>query len=163
MMREEAMHLRDDARKRFRSTWERASEEPGGQERGARPEGGGQQRGARDWGSWLGWGDWGNWGDWPGRKSWPGPRDVGAFHDLERLARDFATDLRKVAWDSGALGGDVLGTLRDILEDTLDRIRTEVFAPGDKPPGDKPPGENAEAPAPSAESERRASPEKPAD
>ena len=55
-----------------------------------------------------------------------------AFRDLERLAKDFATDLRKVAWDSGALGGDVIVTLRDILEDTLDRIRTEVFGPNDE-------------------------------
>lgn len=167
LMREEAMHLRDDARKRFRSTWERAAEESGGRERGARPgdreqgEGSGQQRGARDWGTWLGWGDWGHWGDWPGRKNWPGPKDMGAFHDLERLARDFATDLRKVAWDSGALGGDVLGTLRDILEDTLDRIRTEVFAPADKPPTGEPPAENAKPASP--EAEQSPSPEKPTD
>lgn len=159
MMREEAMHLRDDARNRFRSTWERAAQEPGGQERGARSgdrepgEGRGQQRGARDWGSWLGWGDWGHWGDWPGRKNWPGPKDMGAFRELERLARDFATDMRQVAWDSGALGGDVLGTLRDILEDTLDRVRTEVF--GDH----EPKAEKAETPG----EEQPASPETPTD
>ncbi len=52
---------------------------------------------------------------------------MAAFRDLERLAKDFATDLRKAAWDSGSLGGDVVVTLRDILEDTLNRIRTEVF------------------------------------
>ena len=52
---------------------------------------------------------------------------MAAFRDLERLAKEFATDLRKTAWDSGALGGDVVVTLRHILEDTLDRIRTEVF------------------------------------
>jgi hypothetical protein len=33
-----------------------------------------------------------------------------------------------VAWDSGTiLGTDVIPTLRDILADTLDRIREEVF------------------------------------
>jgi hypothetical protein len=52
---------------------------------------------------------------------------MAAFRDLERLAKEFATDLRKAAWDSGVLGGDVVVTLRDILEDTLDRIRTDVF------------------------------------
>ena len=92
---------------------------------------------------WHSWGDWANWADWPGRKSWPGPgpHDLTAFRDLERLAREFVGDLRKVAWDSGALGGDVLGNLRVILDDTLDRIRTEVFGAGTTPddPGRKHP------------------------
>jgi len=96
-----------------------------------------------DWGSWHSWGDWANWADWPGRKSWPGPgpHDLAAFRDLERLAREFVGDLRKVAWDSGALGGDVLGNLRVILDDTLDRIKTEVFGTGATPddPGRKHP------------------------
>jgi DNA-binding PadR family transcriptional regulator len=90
-----------------------------------------------DWGGWHSWGDWANWADWPGRKSWPGPgpHDLTAFRDLERLAREFVGDLRKVAWDSGALGGDVLGNLHVILDETLDRIRTEVFGPS-APPDD---------------------------
>jgi hypothetical protein len=54
---------------------------------------------------------------------------MAAFRDLERLARGFANDLRKVAWDSEALGGDVLTNLRGILDDALDRIKTEVFRP----------------------------------
>jgi DNA-binding PadR family transcriptional regulator len=78
-------------------------------------------------GGWPNWSDWTRWTDWPGRRSWPGPHDVTAFRDLERLAREFASDLRKVAWDSGAIGSDVLSNLRDILEDTLDRIKTELF------------------------------------
>jgi len=57
---------------------------------------------------------------------------MAAFQDLESLARDFAADIRKVAWESEALGGDVLNSLRGILQDTLDRIKTEVFTP---PPG----------------------------
>ena len=52
---------------------------------------------------------------------------MAAFRDLERLTRGFANDLRKVAWDSDALGGDVLTNLRGILDDALDRIKTEVF------------------------------------
>jgi hypothetical protein len=52
---------------------------------------------------------------------------MAAFRDLERLAKEFATDLGRAAWDSGVLGSDVIVSLRDILEDTLDRIRTEVF------------------------------------
>jgi hypothetical protein len=78
---------------------------------------------------------------------------MGAFRDLERLARDFATDLRKVAWDSGALGGDVLTDLRNILEETLDRIRSEVFSPH----------ATEDAKPASAEPEQPASPENPPD
>jgi DNA-binding PadR family transcriptional regulator len=100
-------------------------------------------RGNHEWGGWHSWADWASWADWPGRKSWPGPgpHDMAAFRDLERLARGFANELRKVAWDSGALGGDVLGNLRTILDDTLDRIRTEVLGnPGNNDsPRDQPP------------------------
>jgi len=46
------------------------------------------------------------------------------------LARDFVTDLRSVAWDSSSiLGSEVIPVLRDILADTLERIRTEVLGP----------------------------------
>jgi DNA-binding PadR family transcriptional regulator len=152
-LREEATALRDDAREGFRSAWEQAASEHPGPEGSESGEGAGHPHGAHDWGSWLGWGEWGRWSDWPGRRSWPGPKDMGAFRDLERLARDFATDLRKVAWESGALGGDVLTDLRTILEETLDRIRAEVFGSHDT--------ENAK-PA-SAEAEQPASPETPTD
>jgi DNA-binding PadR family transcriptional regulator len=147
-LREEAAALRDDAREGFRSAWEQAASEHPGPEDSEADEGIGRPRGHHDWGSWLGWGDWGRWNDWPGRRNWPGPKDMVAFRDLERLARDFATDLRKVAWDSGALGGDVLSDLRTILEETLDRIRSEVFSP------------HAE---PASEAEEPASPENPTD
>jgi DNA-binding PadR family transcriptional regulator len=126
-LREGAAHLRDDARGRFRSVFEQATAEHEQGSRAGEPrEGEPHDRSGRDWGSWLG-GEWARWADWQGRKSWPGPRDMAAFHDLERLAKEFATDLRKVAWDSGTLHSDVVVSLRDILEDTLDRIRTEVF------------------------------------
>lgn len=87
--------------------------------RGAAQAGGGH--GA----SWPGWADWSHWADWPGRKGFS-PHDMSAFLSLERLAREFVGDLRKVAWESGALGGDVLGNLREILDETLDRIKAEV-------------------------------------
>jgi len=150
-LREGAAALRDDAREGFRSAWEQAASEhpsPEGSEPG---EGTGRPHGSHDWSSWLGWGDWGRWSDWPGRRSWPGPKDMGAFRDLERLARDFATDLRKVAWDSGALGGDVLTDLRSILEETLDRIRAEVFGPHEEPASEaEPPSASQENPPPKA-------------
>jgi len=78
---------------------------------------------------WAGWGEWSRWGDWAGRHSnWPGAQDMAALRDFERLARDFVSDLRTVAWDSGSIfGTEVIPTLRDILSDTLERIREEVF------------------------------------
>ena len=76
-------------------------------------------------GDWHSWGDWASWADYPGRKGWQ-PHDMTAFRDLERLARGFANDLRKVAWDSDALGGDVLANLHEILDEALDRIKAEI-------------------------------------
>ena len=149
-LREGAAALRDDAREGFRSAWEQAASEHPGPEGSESGEGAGHPHGAHDWGSWLGWGDWGRWSDWPGRRSWPGPKDMGAFRDLERLTRDFATDLRKVAWESGALGGDVLTDLRSILEETLDRIRAEVFGPHQEPASEAEPPASQENPPPKA-------------
>src|SRR5580704_15512336 len=148
--RDQAKQARDEAREGFRSAWEQAASEHPGPEGSESGEGAGHPHGAHDWGSWLGWGDWGRWSDWPGRRSWPGPKDMGAFRDLERLARDFATDLRKVAWESGALGGDVLTDLRNILEETLDRIRAEVFSPHQEPASGAAPPASQENPPPKA-------------
>jgi DNA-binding PadR family transcriptional regulator len=96
------------------------------------------------------WGEWGRWTEWTGRAAWPGSHDMSALRDLERLARDFVADLRGVAWDSGALlGSEVIPTLRDILEDTLNRIRTEVLAPhtpGGTPDASDTPDTSAPAP-----------------
>ena len=94
-----------------------------------------------------GWGNWGSWSEWASRSGWPGQHDMGALRDFERLARDFVTDLRSVAWDSGTLlGTDVIPTLRDILADTLDRIRVEVFDIHHDEPGEDPPPPPSEEP-----------------
>jgi DNA-binding PadR family transcriptional regulator len=113
------------------------------------------------WGGWGNWGEWSRWSEWAGRSGrsgWPGQHDLGALRDFERLARDFVTDLRSVAWDSGTiLGSDVMPTLRDILADTLDRIREEVFdIHHDEPHSDaaaaaEPPADAEPSPEPPAE------------
>jgi len=95
------------------------------------------------------WGEWGRWTEWPSRAGWPGSHDMAALRDLERLARDFVTDLRGVAWDPSALlGSEVIPTLRGILEDTLNRIRTEVLTPRTSPTTD----DSTDPPAPKAPS-----------
>ncbi|MGO8728474.1 MAG: helix-turn-helix transcriptional regulator [Streptosporangiaceae bacterium] len=49
------------------------------------------------------------------------------FGDLERLAIDFAQELRSAAGYAGNIGDAAMGDLRDILTDTLARIRSEIF------------------------------------
>jgi len=112
---------------------------------------------------WGNWGNWGSWSEWTGRSGWPGQHDLGALRDFERLARDFVTDLRGAAWDSGTLlGSDVIPTLRDILADTLDRIREEVFdIHRDPTPTAPEPPESPQRPEPPAPPERPAPPEPP--
>jgi DNA-binding PadR family transcriptional regulator len=131
--RERARQVRDEARERARRARDDAKD---------------HLRQARDQASWSGhegdWGQWAGWTDWPGRRGWPGRPDIGIFRDLERTVRDFAGDLRRLAWQSGAAGEDALGELRVILEDTLERVRNEIFgAPGgsSQPGQPSPPGQ----------------------
>jgi len=49
------------------------------------------------------------------------------FSDLERMAIQFATELRAAARQTGDLGERSLNDLRDILTDTLAKVRAEVF------------------------------------
>ncbi len=159
--RESAREAADAARDRARQAREQARE----QARQAREEAFAHAHRLREeasrlrdtskdqWGGWGNWGEWSRWSEWAGRSGrsgWPGQHDLGALRDFERLARDFVTDLRSVAWDSGTiLGTDVIPTLRDILADTLDRIREEVFEiHHDEPDEDSAPPPPSDAPAP---------------
>jgi DNA-binding PadR family transcriptional regulator len=162
--REQAKRSRDEARqraKRIRDDARGLREEARAQHFQAddvREEfGSAHSHAGHEWGGWPGWSDWGRWTDWPGKQSWPGPHDMAAFRDLERLAREFATDLRKVAWESGSIGGDVVANLRGILEEALERIRTEIFGAGqadsaDSAPADATAADSAPADATAADS-----------
>ena len=86
-----------------------------------------QAQAGRDWGDWPAWQDWARWTDWPGRRR---DRDRrGAGPDFETLAREFASEVRRAIRQAGALGEGAKEELRLILEDALERIRTEVFGP----------------------------------
>ena len=105
----------------------------GGPASGGRP-GGGRPGGGRPGGGRPG-GGWGGWQDLAG----------GMPAGLERLASDFARELRSAAGHTEDIREGALGDLRDILADTLARIRDEVFT-GDPRTGaaDEPPaGETA--------------------
>ncbi len=81
-----------------------------------------------------------------GRRGWTGALDFGTLKDLERVAVQFTADLRKLALQSSAVGENVITDLRTILEEALERIKTEIFGP-EGPPGE--PG-TADSDAPAA-------------
>ena len=46
----------------------------------------------------------------------------------------FTSDLRRVAMQSSVAGENVISDLRTILEDALERIKSEIFGSGDDTP-----------------------------
>jgi DNA-binding PadR family transcriptional regulator len=93
-------------------------------------------RGAAEWPAWSAWSETAGSasgadgpGSGQGRTRAAGQRHGGPnpVADLERMAMQFATELRAAARQTGNLGDRSLGELRDILSDTLARVRTEVF------------------------------------
>jgi DNA-binding PadR family transcriptional regulator len=147
-IREEARRTREQMRAKFRA------------------------RNRRDWGSWqegIGRPDWAGWSPWtewatenakagaePGQagesaSDTPGQRHgrggPGPFSDLERMAIQFANELRTAARQAGNVGERSLSDLRDILTDTLAKVRVEVFTEGSGKAASAAPG--ADAPKPS--------------
>ena len=114
--------------------------------------------GEQDWDTPPGGPGWAAWTDWPGRRGWEdwsrmrgrpgrsGPLDFGTFRDLERLAVQFTSDLRKLALQSSSSGENVISDLRSILEEALERIKSEIFGPGHTPGPDDEPAHDAPAP-----------------
>jgi len=99
----------------------------------------GRGRGSKEWGEWAGWT---GWGGWPGAAhDWADPE---AYRDLERLAKQFSRDLRSAAWQAQAVSEDALRDLRGILDETIDRIKTEIFK-GKTPPPEDPGPESGSA------------------
>jgi CubicO group peptidase (beta-lactamase class C family) len=90
----------------------------------ARPGPRDRDRGGREWGEWAGWTGWGGWPGAAGHHGWADPE---AYRDLERLAKQFSRELRSAAWHAQAVSEDALRDLRGILEETIDRIKDEVF------------------------------------
>jgi DNA-binding PadR family transcriptional regulator len=147
---EQARRLREEARQ--------ARDEALGGGRLGDPVGARFSSGEHDWEpGGAGWGEGPGWTDWPGRRGWedwarmrgrhgwPGSLDFGTLRDLERVAVQFTTDLRRVAMQSSAAGENVISDLRTILEDALERIKSEIFGSGHEAPG--PPGTDPDSPA----------------
>ena len=64
------------------------------------------------------------------------------------MAVQFTSDLRKLAMQSSVVGENVITDLRTILEEALERIKTEIFGPEPGPEGG---GEQGTLAPPSAE------------
>jgi DNA-binding PadR family transcriptional regulator len=114
------------------------------------PSGGsGWGQGPPGWTDWPGRRGWEDWTRMRGRHGWPGGLDFGTLRDLERLAVQFTTDLRRVAMQSSTAGENVISDLRTILEDALERIKSEIFGAGSEASGQKGPdtAEAADSPA----------------
>jgi DNA-binding PadR family transcriptional regulator len=140
---EAARRVHEQAR-RLREEAKRARDEAMSAGRLGDPVGAGFRSGDYDWDApgGPGWGQGPGFTDWPGRRGWedwarmrgrpgwPGGLDFGTLRDLERLAVQFTSDLRRVAMQSSSAGENVISDLRTILEDALERIKSEIFGSG---------------------------------
>ncbi len=143
-LREEAQRARDEARGAAGRLGEPAGARfGGGEEDWDAPGGSGWSQGP-GWTDWPGRRGWEDWARMRGRShgpGWTGPLDFGTLRDLERLAVQFTSDLRKLATQSSAAGENVISDLRAILEDALERIKSEIFGAGR---GSEPPTDDTE-------------------
>ena len=148
---ETARRVHEQAR-RLREEAQRARDEAlGAAGRLGEPAGARFHSGEQDWDApgGTGWSQGPGWTDWPGRRGWEdwartrsrnhgpgwtGPLDFSTLRDLERLAVQFTSDLRKLATQSSAVGENVISDLRTVLEDALERIKSEIFGAGHEPP-----------------------------
>ena len=175
-IRDEARRTREQMRASFRAQARNRGDWAAWQER----------HGKHDWAGWS-WSEWAN-----GVSDLAGPGRSGAaenkppaasgtdarpgsaggrfgrggpnpFSDLERLAIQFATELRAAAKQTGNIGERSLSDLRDILTDTLARVRAEVFAdsPGGRPSDDTPADRTESDPADASSGHAGAAPRSP--
>ena len=120
-LRDEAQRVREEAGARFTSgeDWDTP---PG-------------SAGRPSWTEWPGRRGWDEWTRTRGRRGWTGALDLGTLKDLERVAVQFTSDLRKLAMQSSVVGENVITDLRTILEEALERIKSEIFGPEQAPEG----------------------------
>ena len=125
-LREEAQRVREESSSGNWSAWDRIREGAG-----ARFNPGDQNWEVPGWSGFTDWQGRHGWEDWArmrgGRRGWPGPLDLATLRDLERLAVQFTSDIRRLATQSTSAGENVISDLRAILEEALERIKTEIF------------------------------------
>ncbi len=122
--RDEAHRQRNRARAKARGEWDAATQDQSDEERDQQHEHAERHWGHKEWGDWASRSGWGGWSGGPGPH---GCADPHAYRDFERLARQFSRDLRSAAWQAQAISEDAVRDLRGILDETIDRIKDEVF------------------------------------
>ena len=140
-VREHARWLREEAQ-RVREESAGAAGTSGFRDRIREEAGARFTGGEQNWEGWdsQGWTGRPSWTDWPGRRGrrgWTGALDFGTLKDLERVAVQFTADLRKLAMQSTAAGENVIADLRTILEEALERVKTEIFGAGPEAGGEQ--------------------------
>jgi DNA-binding PadR family transcriptional regulator len=168
-IREDARRAREEMRSRRHGPGQAGPGSGPGAGRRSRPgAGAGAGSGSKDpWGAWAdrasAWQSFGERGERGergqqgerrgpgGRPGWANWQDLagGMPPGLDRLASDFAKELRTAAGHAGDIGEGALGDLRNILADTLARIRDEVFAGSE--PAEAQQAETAHTEPPAAE------------
>ena len=63
------------------------------------------------------------------------------------MAVQFTADLRKLAMQSTAAGENVIADLRTILEEALERVKTEIFGAGPEAGGEQASAQHDDAPS----------------
>jgi DNA-binding PadR family transcriptional regulator len=129
-----ARRVREHAR-RLREEAQRVREEAGARFQGGEQDTPPGWTGRPGWTEWPGRHGWDEWTRTRGRRGWTGALDFGTLKDLERVAVQFTADLRKLAMQSTVVGENVITDLRTILEEALERIKTEIFGPEQGEPG----------------------------
>jgi DNA-binding PadR family transcriptional regulator len=115
-IREEARRTREEMRAKFRAKSQ------------------GRDRTGAGWSApWSAWAEESDASGPDQRAAWNAP-----FSDLERMAIQFANELRAAAKQAGDVGERSLSDLRDILTDTLAKVRVEVFDSDETSAQDKP-------------------------
>jgi DNA-binding PadR family transcriptional regulator len=136
--------LGSDTARRVHEQARRLREETAGARFSDGEQGGDVPPGGSAWSAWTDWPGRRGWEDWSrtrSRAGWSESLDFGTFRDLERLAVQFTSDLRKLAMQSSVVGENVITDLRVILEEALERIKAEIFRSGREEsgtPGDTP-------------------------
>jgi DNA-binding PadR family transcriptional regulator len=93
----------------------------------------------RDWANWSApWSAWADDASEADGAQRSGKGGQNPFTDLERMAIQFATELRAAARQAGNVGERSLSDIRDILTDTLAKVRVEVFSENEPDGPDRP-------------------------
>lgn len=120
--RDDFKQARDGAKNSFRAAKEQAKQQARGAR--ARKDWWDGDQWATQWQSWAE--EWAqDWADWAGSDN----ETRRARRDLQRMVREYTRDLRRAVDAAGPLDGRAYEEVRDLLTETMQRLRTEILEP----------------------------------